>query len=66
MNDLIALGLTIARMEAAYRAIPVPTAPDVRPAVDELRPIKPSPTVENVALAIGLLTVAAVLAGYLT
>lgn len=37
-----------------------------RPAADELRPIKPSPTVENVALAIGLATVAAVWGGFLS
>jgi len=50
----------------AYAATGIPTAPDVRPAAVELRPIKPSPTVENASLAIGLATIAAVLGGFLT
>jgi hypothetical protein len=52
----------------AYAKTGIPTAPDVRPAADELRPIpdKPSNTVENAALALGLATVAAVLAGVLS
>lgn len=67
MTDLHALA------EAARQATPEQLsafrAYAPRPAAPELRPIpdpKPSTTVENVSLAIGLATVAGVLAGALT
>lgn len=68
MCDLHEAAENIARMEAAYKATGIPNAPDVRRCADELRPIdpKPSTTVENVSLAIGLATVAAVLGGFLS
>ena len=69
MCDLHEAAENIARMEAAYKATGIPRAPDVRRCADELRPIpdpKPSTTVENVSLAIGLATVAGVLAGVLS
>jgi hypothetical protein len=65
MCDLREAAENIARMEAAYKATGIPTAPAIRPAADELRPIpdKPSERVENAALVVGVI---ALLAGFLT
>lgn len=59
MCDLREAAENIARMEATG----IPTAPAIRSAADELRPIpdKPSERVENAAIAVGVLTLFALL-----